>query len=120
MKFILLAFFILMNQALQANEFSDAFVIDIQDYSVKVVSPIEKKEVTSVIIKNDTLNSIYLKIMGDGQDIVHTHLKNLKSFSHEINFKNYKKVEIIPLSPPGQSIELIFSSKSYEVPAKNE
>jgi hypothetical protein len=120
MKIKFLIIFMLISMFVEASEFSDSFVIDIQDYSVKVVSPQEKKDKASVIIKNDTLNSIYLKIMGDGQDIVHTHLKNLKSFSHEVEFKKYKKVEIIPLSPPGQSIELIFSSKSYEVPPKNE
>ena len=46
---------------------------------------------------------------------------NLKAQGKEVlqvDYKKAKKVFFIPISPPSQGVELIFSKRQYEVPEK--
>ncbi len=86
---------------------------------VKVVSPQNYTDDTSVIVENKTLSRIYGKVV--------THNGRLISFFSvpETKFKTIglklnpgERAFVVPLSPAFQSFELKFGNLSYEIPSK--
>jgi hypothetical protein len=98
---------------------SDAFLVTVFETYVSVVSPAAKKDKLSVIIENKTLTSIHGKFTDkEGKTLEHITI-GPKSFEvRDLNTSQSDLTYFVPLSPPGQEVELVLGKKSYEIPQK--
>lgn len=96
----------------------DAFVIQIQDRSVKVNSPVKKRSLFSVIVENRSLSDQVGKFVVKGKNLKFINVPSGKSETVEIENKTNAPVIFVPLSPAFQDVELNFGKKAYEIPSK--
>jgi hypothetical protein len=113
---LFLFFFGLSFQALAKG--SDSFIIQIQDRSMKVSSPIKKNNVLTVLIENRSLSDQVGKFMIKGKNLKFVSIPSGKNETIEIQNKEGATVYFVPLSPSFQEVELIFGKKVYEIPSK--
>lgn len=116
---IILFILVIFSFSLRAGEKSYAFIVDMMGDYVKVLSPSEYTEQTTVIIQNKTLNKIYGKVVGHtGRTIANFAVWPSKVKTVDLKLEKGEKAFVVPLSPAFQSFELKFGSQSYEIPPK--
>lgn len=96
----------------------ETFVIQIDDRSMTVESPLKHKTLFSVIVENRSLSDQVGKFTVDGKNLKFVTIKSGKSETVEIENKTSSPLFFVPLSPAFQNVELIFGKKKYEVPSK--
>lgn len=114
--FVLLVFGGFSN-ALKGQQRADAFIVNVFDQSVKVVSPDKSSQSLHAIIKNNTLTTIRGKIQTSDNIVVsYFTLHEGDSESVKIGDLGLKKLFFFPLSPSFQEVELKIGMKAYEIP----
>ncbi len=99
-----------------ASEKSESFLIGINDYSVKVTSPVKRSPVVGFVVDNHTLSTIYGKIVSGDKDLKFFTIESQKTKTFDLKINSNEKISFIPLSPPAQEIDLVFNRKVYEIP----
>lgn len=111
--------FILNASTIFAYEKADAFIVNIYDDRVKVLSPTKYDPKLAVIIQNKTLVAISGKVQTkSGRVISYIRVEPSKSGSVSVKALKDEPVFFIPLSPPSQQVELKLGSKPYEIPPR--
>lgn len=102
-------------------ERSDAFIVTAHPGFYKVLSPVKKSEVTSVILQNRTLVTIVGKLQDGRENVIKmVSIKPEENVSVSFNYNEKLKYFFIPLSPSFQEVELKIGEESYEVPAQRK
>lgn len=112
--FLLLLFPLLIS----AQSKVETFIIQVQDRSMKVLSPKKKKSIMTVLVENRSLSDQVGKFMIEGKNLKFVSVPSGKSETVEIENKSGATVYFVPLSPAFQEVELIFGKKAYEIPSK--
>lgn len=99
-----------------AQEYADAFVLEVFDEYVKVLSPKKEAKMVSVVLLNKTLSKLYAKVATDDKDLKYMAIEPQKTKSYTISGTDFKKLMFVPLSPTFQEIELVYGRKAYEIP----
>ncbi len=121
MKNILLIIFILMLQKFTAEAKVDAFFIKFYDTFVQVMSPEVKKKEVPLVLENKTMSKIVGELKGSKGTVFNRIAIPAHGFlSIQIDNQKNEQVFFIPLSPPAQSIELIWGQKTYEIPPRKK
>lgn len=115
MKRILLIL-VIFSHSVWAQNHSDAFIIEVFDRYVKVLSPKDKLKNVSIVVLNKTLSPIYGKIATETKDLMFMSVHSQKSKMVSVNGEDYKNLMFIPLAPTFQEIDLVFGRKAYEIP----
>ena len=113
-----LLFCLLFSTTSFAIEYTDAFVITVEDQKVRVTAPKNKLKVVSVIIKNTTFEDIRSEIASEKGIIKRFNLKAQSSRSLQVEMSKIKTLFYVSIAPPFQSVELKFSQRPYEIPSK--
>lgn len=99
-----------------AQEHADAFIVEIQNDKVRVISPKKRDGNIPVIILNKTITKFYGKLATEKKDLQFLSLEPRDQKSLHVSGKDFKNLSFIPLSPPLQEVNLVFGKKAYEVP----
>ncbi len=95
-----------------------AFIIEINDRSIHVLSPEKKNNMFSVIVENKSLSDQVGKFVVGNKIIKFISVKTGRTESIEIENKTSSTVVFIPVSPASQEVPLNFGKKAYEIPSK--
>jgi len=101
-----------------AAESSEAFIVNIYEDRIRVVSPKKKMDIVGVIIKNNTFDDIRSEISSEKKVLKRFVLKSQDSESIQINYSQLKTLYYVSIAPPFQAVELKFSQRPYEIPEK--
>ncbi len=102
-----------------AYEKSDAFIVEANPESYKVLSPTKVEKKISVIIKNKMYSTLRAKLISDRiGDIKTITIKQDDNVSVEFTYSRADKFYVVPISPPFQRVQLKLGQKSYEIPEK--
>lgn len=115
MRFFILLLFPLM---VSANQKVETFVVQVQDRSLKILSPEKKTSIMTVLVENRSLSDQVAKFTVAGKNIKFVSIPSGKSETVEIDNKTGATVTFVPLSPAFQEVELHFGKKAYEIPSK--
>lgn len=115
MKFLFLILFPLFAMA---DVKTEAFVIQINDRNMKVISPEKQRTLFSVMVENGSLSNQVGKFMVKGKTVKFVSVLSGKSETVEIENKSEAPVVFVPVSPAFQDVELRFGKKAYEIPSK--
>lgn len=96
----------------------EAFIIQINDRSMYVLSPDKKKNMFSVIVENKSLSDQIGKFVIGSKILKFVSVKSGKTESVEIENKSQAPVVFVPVSPAFQEVPLNFGKKAYEIPSK--
>lgn len=96
----------------------EAFIIQIHDRYISVLSPEKSKSQFSVIVENKSLSDQVGKFSVAGKMLKFVSVQSGKAQTVEIENKTSTPVEFIPVSPAFQEVPLIFGKKAYEIPSK--
>ncbi len=114
-----IAISLIFNFSIKAYEKADAFIVEANPESYKVLSPVKIKKTISVIVKNKMFSTLRVKLtseeLGDLKSIT---IKQSESESVDFDYKKSDRYFIVPISPPFQRVELKVGQKSYEIPEK--
>jgi hypothetical protein len=111
--------FLLLSNTLLAYEQADAFIIQVLDEKVKVVSPKKYNDELTVIIQNKTLVKIIAKLEGkSGTDYSYFSISAGESQSRRLSAFGKEPIFFKPLSPSLQKVSLRLGSLPYEIPAQ--
>lgn len=97
---------------------TEAFIVQINDRSMYVLSPDIKRNIFSVIVENKSLSDQTGKFVAGHKNLKYLAIKAGKSTTVEIENKSSETVIFIPLSPAFQEVPLHFGKKAYEIPPK--
>jgi hypothetical protein len=99
---------------------SDTFNVTIKGKLVTVISPLAFSKKLSVIVVNESLTKVVLKIMKDTGKSLGFMILESKAFSSLDLVFDDKSVEyyLIPFSPAAQKIILKIGRESYDIPFK--
>ena len=115
MKWFFLLLIFSLNTIAVSNE---AFIIQINDRSMSVVTPETKRALFSVIVENRSLSDQVGKFTANGKILKFVSVKPGKSETVELENKTSSQVVFVPVSPAFQEVDLIFGKKAYEIPSK--
>lgn len=101
-----------------AAEYSDSFIIKINEGRVKVLSPKSAKGKTGLIIENNTLERIYARVEAEKKIFHQISIMSGKSKSVFLDFNKHQTYNFLPLAPAFQTIYLTPGRSSYEIPSK--
>jgi hypothetical protein len=80
MKYLIIVFVILMHSLnVYSQQFADAFIIEVFDRYVKVISPKRKLKTYSVVLLNKTTSKLFGKFATDDKDLKFTSVGPAKS-----------------------------------------
>ncbi len=97
---------------------TEGFIIQINDRSMSVLSPVKKKALFSVLIENRSLSDQVGKFVVGSKILKFVAVKSGKNEAIEIENKTSEPVVFIPVSPAFQEVPLMFGKKAYEIPSK--
>jgi hypothetical protein len=115
MKFLFLLFLPVLSFAQVKPE---GFVIQINDRSMSVLSPLKPKKLFSVIVENRSLSDQVGKFQAGNANLKFISVQSGKSEVVEIENKTNAQVVFVPVSPAFQEVPLLFGKKAYEIPSK--
>jgi hypothetical protein len=110
---------LLLSSSVFAQVKSEAFLIQINDRSVSVVSPDKANVVFAVLVENRSLSDQVARFTVGGKTIKHISVKSGRSETVEIENKTGAKVVFVPISPAFQDVVLTFGKKAYDIPGKD-
>ncbi len=96
----------------------EAFVVQINDRSMSVLSPETKRPIFAVLIENRSLSDQVGKFVVGGRILKFVSVPTGKAATVEIENKSTAPVVFVPLSPAFQEVTLMFGKKAYEIPPK--
>ena len=99
-------------------EYTGAFNITVEDQKIRVTSPKKKTDMISILVKNNTFEDIRSELASEKGIIKRFNLKAQATRSVQVNFSKFKTLFFVSVAPPFQSVELKFSKRPYEIPAK--
>lgn len=114
MKFLLL----LLPLLAYAAPKTEAFIIQVMDRKMSVLSPDNQRKLFSVIVENRSLSDQVARFEVRGKLLKYISVPSGKSESVEIENASGSPVTFVPVSPAFQEVELTFGKKAYEVPSK--
>ena len=97
---------------------AEGFIIQINDRSMSVLSPMKKKAMFSVLVENRSLSDQVGKFVVGSKILKFVAVKSGKNEAIEIENKTSEPVVFIPVSPAFQEVPLMFGKKAYEIPSK--
>ncbi len=95
---------------------TEAFIIQVMDRKMIVLSPDTERKLFSVIVENRSLSDQVGRFESKGKLLKYVAVPSGKSESVEIENTSGAPVTFIPVSPAFQEVELTFGKKAYEVP----
>ncbi|MFT6633701.1 MAG: hypothetical protein ACJAS4_003672 [Bacteriovoracaceae bacterium] len=105
--------------SIKANaQYTDSFIVEINDQTIKVTSPLKKTETVSIIIKNNTLDKIVSELRSDKKVLKRFVLKQEGKEVIQVNYSKIKTLFYVPIAPPFEAAELRFEQRPYEIPEK--
>lgn len=116
MRFIL--GLLILTSFAHAQPKAETFVIQIQDRSLSVISPVQRRNIFSVLVENRSLSDQVGKFTVQGKILKYVSVKSGQTEPVEIENKTSANVVFVPVSPAFQEIELLFGKKAYEIPSK--
>ncbi|MBT4792360.1 MAG: hypothetical protein HON90_12385 [Halobacteriovoraceae bacterium] len=116
MKLLLLIVLLYSNAGLA--QFTASFIVDINEQSIKVTSPKQKKGNISIIIKNNTFDKIISELRSKTKVLKRFVLQPEKKEIIQVDFSKVDALYYVPVSPPFEAVELKFNQRPYEVPEK--
>jgi hypothetical protein len=116
MRFFLV--FLSVITPLWANVKTDAFVVQVNERFISVLSPEKKRPLFSVLVENRSLSDQIGKFIVEGKNLKFINVKPGETEVVELENKTASNVVFVPLSPAFQEVELIFGKKAYEIPSK--
>ena len=111
-------FFLLLISLNAKGASNEAFIIQINDRSMSVITPVTKRALFSVIVENRSLSDQIGKFTANGKILKFVSVKPGSSETVELENKTPSQVIFVPVSPAFQEVELIFGKKAYEIPSK--
>lgn len=118
-KSVLLLFLIMSSSDLAlAQQKSEAFIVTVKNLSVQVISPENKLNTVSVIVKNDTAVKLVSELRSEGRVLKRFSLKPLSSKTILVSMKKVKQLYYVSIAPPFQAVALKFNEQPYEIPEK--
>lgn len=96
----------------------EGFVIQINDRSMTVLSPVQSRQLFSVLVENRSLSDQVAKFTLGNKILKFVSVQSGKSEAVEIENKSSGTVVFVPVSPAFQEVPLIFGKKAYEIPPK--
>ncbi len=96
----------------------EAFVIQINDRSIAVLSPESRKAIFAVLIENRSLSDQVGKFVIGAKILKFVSVPSGKTTTVEIENKSTAPVVFVPVSPAFQEATLMFGKKAYEIPPK--
>lgn len=103
-----------------AQQRAEAFLVDIFDRKVSIVSPAKMTKKMHAIFTNNSLTRMLGKVqLSDKRIISFVTLEPGQSESVHIGAYSKQKIFYYPMAPAFQAIELKVGSKPYEIPPKN-
>lgn len=120
MKNIIFIFSFICSQSSFSKEIETAFRISFHNYFYRAIFPQKLTQHSRVIVENKTNGFILGKIQDDRfNNLAFLFIAGRRNRSFFIkNFKDYKQLFYIPLSPPLQAIPLTAGQLTYEIPSK--
>lgn len=115
MKFV---FLILLPLFAYAQVKTEGFIVQINDRSMNVLSPVKKKAMFTVIVENRSLSDQVGKFVIGNKILKFVSVQSGKSETVEIENKSSTPVSFVPVSPAFQEVPLLFGKKAYEIPSK--
>jgi hypothetical protein len=116
MKFLAIITLLAATQAW--GQHTDSFIVEINDQTIKVTSPLKKTETVSIIIKNNTLDKITSELRSDKKVLKRFVLKEEGREVIQVNYSKVKTLFYVPIAPPFEAAELRFEQRPYEIPEK--
>ncbi len=96
----------------------EAFVVQINDRSMAVLSPETRRPIFAVLIENRSLSDQVGKFIVGSRILKFVSVPSGKSTTVEIENKSTAPVVFVPVSPAFQEVTLVFGKKAYEIPPK--
>lgn len=109
---------LLFSLSIFAQENAEAFIVTIKEDRVRVISPKKKEKLVGVIIKNETFDKITSEVRSDKGVVLRFVLKSQGTKSLQVDYSKIKSLFYVAIAPPFQAVELKFSQRAYEIPAK--
>jgi hypothetical protein len=109
--FLLLGFFNDVNA-----QYSNSFIVEIDERKIRVTSPKKKADIVSVVIINKTLDKIISEVRDGNKVIKRFTLKRQGKEVLQVDMTKTKSLSYVPIAPAFESVELKFSKGPYEVP----
>ncbi len=100
-------------------KFTDSFVVEVNDRTIKVTSPLKKVDAVSIIIKNNTFDKIVSELRSESKVLKRFVLKAQGKEVLQVDYSKVKTLYYVPVAPPFEAVELRFEQRPYEVPEKN-
>lgn len=116
---VFVIFTILLTQAVY-GQYTDSFIVDVNDQSIKVTSPLKKTETVSIIIKNNTLDKIVSELRSEKKVLKRFVLRPEGKEVIQVNYSKVKTLFYVPIAPPFEAAELRFERRPYEIPEKKQ
>lgn len=112
---------ILFALCLSANgnaQYTGSFIVEVNDRSIKVTSPLKKLDTVSIIVKNNTFDKIISELRSEKKVLKRFVLKPEGKEVIQVNYSKVKTLFYVPVAPPFEAVELKFKQRPYEVPPK--
>jgi|TARA_Y100001936_G_C15513132_1_gene379006 hypothetical protein len=100
------------------GKFTGSFVVEINDRTIKVTSPLKKLDTVSIIVKNNTLDQIVSELRSEKKVLKRFVLKPEGKEVIQVDYSKVKTLFYVPVSPPFEAAQLRFSEGPYEIPPK--
>lgn len=97
---------------------AEGFIVQINDRSMKVLSPSKKRNMFAVLVENHSLSDQIGKFTAGSKILKFVSVPSGKSETVEIENKSSTPVVFVPVSPAFQEVPLEFGKKAYEIPSK--
>lgn len=110
--------FLFVTMTAAADQKTESFIIQINDRSLKVVSPEVPRKLFAVVVENGSLSNQVGKFTINGQAVKFVSVLSGRSETVEIENRSGSAVTFVPVSPAFQDVELKFGKKAYEIPPK--
>ena len=116
MKLSLLLCFLL--PSFSFGRYTEAFIVEVHNQSIKVTSPLKKVDAVSIIIKNNTFDKIVSELRSETKVLKRFVLKEQGKEVLQVDYSKTKALFYVPVAPAFEAVELKFEQGPYEVPAK--
>ncbi len=95
-------------------------MVEVNDRSIKVTSPLKAKKFVSIIVENKTFDRIVSEIKTDKKVLKRFVLEAAPKGKQviQVKWKDIKKLYYVPIAPPFEAAELKLAKNPYEIPKK--
>lgn len=101
------------------SQYSNSFIVEIDERKIRVTSPKSKDKIVSIVFINKTLDKVISELRTDDKVLKRFTLKREDKQVLQIDIKSIKKLIYVPIAPAFESVELKFKKEPYEIPEAN-